>query len=123
MRNKMIETRTYSETASSTETALYLVVVNQLEQYCIWPMGKQVPNGWVMAGKMGLKGECMAYLNDIWADRIPVKLYWRMIHTATRVQLSDPTKDGKSASETHHLDADVLHDWTFHDRLATMRQP
>jgi len=50
------------------------VVVNDEEQYSIWPVGRENPSGWRDAGKSGSKAECLAYVNEVWTDMRPSSL-------------------------------------------------
>ena len=56
------------------DTRMYAVVVNQEEQYSIWPDGKALPNGWQAAGKNGTKAECLAWVKEVWTDMTPTSL-------------------------------------------------
>ena len=56
----------------------YEVVVNDEEQYSIWPMGKAIPNGWRAVGKNGEKTSCLAYINEVWTDMRPLSLRKKM---------------------------------------------
>lgn len=56
------------------DDALYEVVVNQEEQYSIWPVGKPVPLGWRAEGKQGAKADCLAYISEVWTDLRPLSL-------------------------------------------------
>lgn len=49
----------------------YTVVVNDEEQYSIWPARKQAPAGWRAAGKEGTKEECLAWVEEVWTDMRP----------------------------------------------------
>jgi len=60
------------------DATIYTVIINDEEQYSIWPNWKAVPAGWRAAGKMGAKAECLAYINEIWADLRPLSLRRRM---------------------------------------------
>ncbi len=53
---------------------LYKVVVNQEEQYSIWPLEKTCPLGWREAGKDGTKTACLAYIKEVWTDLRPLSL-------------------------------------------------
>ena len=57
---------------------IYVVVVNDEEQYSIWPEGKDLPLGWHAAGKTGPKEECLAYIKEVWTDMRPKSLRDRM---------------------------------------------
>jgi MbtH protein len=56
------------------DTTVYKVVVNHEEQYSIWPSHRDNPLGWRDAGKQGLKGECLAYIKEVWTDMRPLSL-------------------------------------------------
>jgi MbtH protein len=49
----------------------YQVVVNDEEQYSIWPAGREVPLGWRPAGREGTKDVCLAYIREVWRDMRP----------------------------------------------------
>lgn len=50
------------------------VVVNNQKQYSIWPADRDNPLGWSDAGKIGLKADCLAYIEEVWADMRPLGL-------------------------------------------------
>jgi MbtH protein len=50
------------------------VVVNDEEQYSIWPSDRENPAGWKDAGKTGSKDECLAWINENWKDMRPASL-------------------------------------------------
>ena len=52
----------------------YRVVVNDEEQYSIWPEGRAIPAGWRDGGKVGLKAECLAHIQAVWTDMRPLSL-------------------------------------------------
>jgi MbtH protein len=56
----------------------YEVVVNDEEQYSIWPMGKKIPDGWRSVGKNGEKASCLSYINEVWTDMRPLSLRKKM---------------------------------------------
>lgn len=58
----------------SEDSWIYVVVVNQEDQYSIWPDFKAIPGGWRDAGRRGSKGECLAYIKDVWTDMRPKSL-------------------------------------------------
>jgi MbtH protein len=66
------------------DVTIYKVVVNDEEQYSIWPVHRQNPLGWKDAGKSGLKQECLEYIKEVWTDMRPRSLREKM--------------DGKSAA-------------------------
>jgi MbtH protein len=65
--------------AEDTEdTRLYKVVVNQEDQYSIWPAERMNPLGWEEVGKTGRKEECLAYIKEVWTDMRPRSLREQM---------------------------------------------
>jgi MbtH protein len=60
------------------DTTIYKVVVNHEEQYSIWPAHRENPLGWKDVGKSGPKAECLAYINEVWADMRPLSLRKKM---------------------------------------------
>jgi MbtH protein len=60
------------------DETIYKVVVNQEEQYSIWPADRDNPLGWRDVGKSGLKNECLAYIKEVWTDMRPLSLRKKM---------------------------------------------
>lgn len=60
------------------DTTIYAVVMNQEEQYSIWPDDREVPPGWQKVGKSGTKQECIEYIKEVWTDMRPLSLRKRM---------------------------------------------
>jgi MbtH protein len=52
----------------------YKVVVNDEEQYSIWPEGRENALGWNDAGTSGTKEECLAWIEENWTDMRPASL-------------------------------------------------
>ena len=52
----------------------YQVVVNDEEQYSIWPADREPPPGWREAGFRGHKAECLAHVKAVWTDLRPLSL-------------------------------------------------
>ena len=52
----------------------YVVVINDEEQYSIWPDYRDLPAGWTAAGKSGTKTECLAHIKEVWTDMRPLSL-------------------------------------------------
>lgn len=54
-----------------SETRVFRVVVNDDEQYSIWPADKALPNGWSPVGTEGPKRTCLKYIQKVWTDMRP----------------------------------------------------
>ncbi|WP_158892653.1 MbtH family protein [Amycolatopsis anabasis] len=60
------------------ENGRFQVLVNDEEQYSLWPADKEVPAGWRAVGKEGGKQECVDYVDQVWTDMRPRSLRERM---------------------------------------------
>jgi MbtH protein len=56
----------------------YEVVMNDEEQYAIWPADKAIPNGWGKAGKRAGKEACLEHIKAVWTDMRPLSLRRKM---------------------------------------------
>jgi uncharacterized protein YbdZ (MbtH family) len=56
------------------DSVIFIVVINEEEQYSIWPEFKTIPDGWRSAGKSGTKAECLAHIREVWTDMRPASL-------------------------------------------------
>jgi RimJ/RimL family protein N-acetyltransferase/uncharacterized protein YbdZ (MbtH family) len=52
----------------------FLVVVNDEEQYSIWPSDREVPLGWRNTGFGGAEEECLAHIESVWTDLRPASV-------------------------------------------------
>lgn len=56
----------------------YAVVINDEEQYSIWPAHREIPNGWKAVGVSGPKAECLEYIEKTWVDMRPKSVRERL---------------------------------------------
>ena len=52
----------------------YKVLVNDEEQYWIWPADRENPMGLKDAGKSGSLKACTAYIKEVWTDFRPLSI-------------------------------------------------
>lgn len=52
----------------------HVVVVNDEEQYSIWPADRETPLGWRRDTFSGTEEECLAYIEETWTDMRPASL-------------------------------------------------
>ncbi|MEU9978952.1 MbtH family protein [Streptomyces sp. NPDC051014] len=52
----------------------YLVVVNDEEQYSLWPAERELPAGWRSEGRSGTRTECLDHIDTVWRDMRPRSL-------------------------------------------------
>jgi MbtH protein len=52
----------------------FAVVLNDEEQYSIWPAGRELPAGWHRSGFTGQRADCLAHIDEIWTDIRPLSL-------------------------------------------------
>jgi len=53
---------------------IYRVVVNDEEQYSIWPVDQDLPPAWRDEGTSGSKQECLDHIDQTWTDMRPLSL-------------------------------------------------
>ncbi|MFJ6569598.1 MbtH family protein [Streptomyces sp. NPDC091292] len=58
------------------------VLVNDEDQYSLWPSYLAVPDGWSETGTTGSKEECLAYVKEVWVDMRPRSLRRQMEQSA-----------------------------------------
>ncbi len=54
--------------------AAYDVVINEEEQYSIWPADRPLPSGWTTVGIRGSREACLDRIAGIWTDMRPRSL-------------------------------------------------
>ena len=47
------------------------VVVNDEEQYSVWPADRPLPPGWRSTGFTGERAACLAHIDTVWTDMRP----------------------------------------------------
>jgi len=82
--------------ADSQDEVIYRVVVNDEEQYSIWPVALECPLGWRDAGKSGAKAECLAYVESVWSDMRPLSLRRMMESSNAQADTSLPPESEES---------------------------
>ncbi|MCL7496356.1 MULTISPECIES: MbtH family protein [Streptomyces] len=60
----------------------YLVLVNDEDQYSLWPAFAQVPAGWRVANEEAGHEESLAYISENWTDMRPRSVVEAMGSTA-----------------------------------------
>ncbi|WP_424535752.1 MbtH family protein [Sphaerisporangium viridialbum] len=60
------------------DTCMYRVVLNDEDQYSIWPANRPMPSGWRAEGTEGAKDDCLARIDEVWTDMRPRSLRLRM---------------------------------------------
>lgn len=54
-----------------TEDPLHRVVVNDEDQYSVWPDDRDIPDGWHAEGFVGGRQECLDHIDAVWTDMRP----------------------------------------------------
>jgi MbtH protein len=56
------------------EDGIYLVLVNDENQYSLWPAMIAVPDGWTIAHRDDTRHGCLDYVEKNWADLRPASV-------------------------------------------------
>ncbi|MDT0454467.1 MbtH family NRPS accessory protein [Streptomyces sp. DSM 41527] len=56
----------------------WAVVVNDEEQYSVWPVDRPAPEGWHATGQHGTREECLEHIAQVWIDMRPLSLRKRL---------------------------------------------
>lgn len=51
-----------------------MVVINDEDQYSIWPVERELPAGWRDEGTRGDEDECLRHIETVWTDMRPRSL-------------------------------------------------
>lgn len=60
------------------------VLVNDEEQYSLWPSYLPIPGGWKETGIDGTREHCLDYVRKVWTDMRPRSLREQMNHMADK---------------------------------------
>jgi MbtH protein len=64
--------------ADDHDDATYVAVVNDEEQYSVWPAELPLPAGWHGVGVSGPRQHCLDYIEKTWTDMRPLSLQQAM---------------------------------------------
>lgn len=53
------------------EDTIDYFVINDEEQYSLWPADRDVPNGWHTVGSARSREQCLTYIDQTWTDMRP----------------------------------------------------
>jgi MbtH protein len=64
------------------DDAEFLVLVNDEDQFSLWPAVQEIPAGWSATGPSGARADCLAWIDEHWTDMRPKSLRLAMDDTA-----------------------------------------
>ena len=67
------------------EDTRFQVVVNDEEQYSLWPSALPGAPGWREVGVEGRKQECLDYIAEVWTDMRPLSVRRSMLEAESGV--------------------------------------
>lgn len=62
----------------SEDQALFAVLINDEQQYSLWPAGRAIPLGWQEVGNADTKEACLERIKELWTDMRPLSLRKQM---------------------------------------------
>lgn len=60
------------------ENVLFRVVINEEQQFSVWPAEWKLPTGWHDEGTVGKRAECLERIDKEWTDMRPASLRSKM---------------------------------------------
>jgi len=60
------------------EDGTYLALVNDEDQYSLWPDFAEIPEGWTIAHGPQTRASCLAFIEETWTDMRPRSLVEQM---------------------------------------------
>jgi MbtH protein len=57
--------------APGSQQGWFAVVVNDEDQYSIWPQDQRPPAGWRRESFVGSRESCLTYIESAWTDMTP----------------------------------------------------
>jgi len=63
---------------TDTDNTVYRVVINDEDQYSIWPTYRELPAGWHPLETTGTKQACLDFVREHWNDMRPRSLRERL---------------------------------------------
>lgn len=81
MKDSIAESRPPTDSGldrTRAKESMYLVVINDEEQYSIWPDFKDTPPGWRAVGGPATREECLRVVEREWIDLRPRSLRQRL---------------------------------------------
>ncbi|MFJ3722536.1 MbtH family protein [Streptomyces sp. NPDC090045] len=82
---------------SADRSERHLVVVNEEEQYSIWPEGRELPTGWRAVQEPAPKEQCLEYIETHWTDMRPLSLRRAMVAEETIPVMAESSIQGEPA--------------------------
>jgi uncharacterized protein YbdZ (MbtH family) len=82
----------------------YRVVANSEEQYSIWPLDRELPQGWSEVGPTGPVSDCLAYIAEVWTDMRPLSLRRHMESAAATDAPIGPDEPRDRPAPPHLVD-------------------
>lgn len=56
----------------SSQDPIFRVLIDEEEQYAIWPERKVIPDGWTDIGVLGCKQDCLDHVDLAWLELCPL---------------------------------------------------
>jgi MbtH protein len=66
--------RTESKESAQARGPEHVVVVNDEDQFSVWPAALPVPPGWRQVGSAGSEDECLDWIGAHWTDLRPASV-------------------------------------------------
>lgn len=102
----------------NSDVPVYRVVMNDEQQYSIWPADRANAPGWRDEGMVGTREECLAHVDRVWTDMRPASLRASMATQAEVAEAADESDEAPLVDRLCAGDHSICVDAVRRDLLA-----
>jgi len=74
--------RSIESRAGAARSGVHEIIVNDANEFAVWPTERRLPNGWRHIGKSGTLAEMQAHLREMFVETVAAPLITRRKATA-----------------------------------------
>jgi uncharacterized protein YbdZ (MbtH family) len=86
----------------------FRAVINQEQQYSIWPDGLALPEGWRSIGFAGSESRCLDHIERLWTDMRPASVRRALAHRSNALETLERTAISRGIADPQWLETEAL---------------
>lgn len=92
----------------SAEPEAYCAVINQEQQYSVWPGHLALPDGWRSIGFTGTESRCLDHIERIWTDMRPASVRHALALQSSALETLERTAGSRRIADPEWLETEAL---------------